>query len=96
MSALGLPSPIGATQTILRKQVRVVVIDILLPEMRGDKLAELFRRNPRLSHLKLVLISGDPDLLARLAKEVKADAVVPKSAGDEALAKAVARLLDRT
>jgi CheY-like chemotaxis protein len=96
MSALGLPSPIGATQAILRRSVRVVVIDIFLPEMRGDKLAALFRKNQRLSELKLVLVSGDPDLLARLAKEAKADAALPKTAGEEALAQLVTRLLDRS
>lgn len=93
-SAGDLPSPIGASREIIRNGVKLVVIDINMPTMRGDKLAALFRKSDRLKHLKLVLISGsDIDQLRALAKEVDADAVVAKSEGNDALVKTVRRLL---
>ena len=33
-----LPSPIGATRAILANKVDVVVIDVMMPGMRGDRL----------------------------------------------------------
>jgi CheY-like chemotaxis protein len=94
---IDLPSPIGATSAILRKSVRVVVIDVHMPSMRGDKLAALFRKSDRLAHLKIVLASGaDASLLKELADEVKADAIVSKSEGNEALVRAVRKLLEES
>ena len=53
-----LPSPIGATKHIVTEEVQVVVIDIMMPSMRGDKLAALLSRNPKLKELGVVLVSG--------------------------------------
>jgi len=57
-AVLDLPSPIGATRGVVRHGVRLVVVDIHMPAMSGDKLAALFRDNPRLSEVKVVLVSG--------------------------------------
>jgi CheY-like chemotaxis protein len=74
-----LPSPIGATQTIFQEQIDVVVLDVMMPALSGDKLARMLRSNPRLGSLVIVLVSsasmGD---LKQLAASVKADAVVSK------------------
>lgn len=40
---VALPSPIGATQVIVRQQARVVVLDVCMPSLRGDRLLTLFR-----------------------------------------------------
>ena len=78
--AVGLPSPIGATVAVIRHEVRLVVIDIHMPTMRGDALAKLFRKNPRLDGLKLILTSGTaPECLDVLADEVSADGIVAKA-----------------
>jgi PleD family two-component response regulator len=80
MRALELASPIGATRTILNNKVEVVVIDVLMPGMRGDRLASLFRGNPRFKRLAVVLVSGEQDVdLERMAREAGADAAVSKS-----------------
>ena len=89
---VGLASPIGATRAILTNAVSVVVIDVLMPGMRGDRLAALFRGNPRLRELGVVLVSGDDSELSRLSSEVSADAIVSKSALHE-LVPAVRRAL---
>ena len=95
LAVLDLPSPIGATRSIVRHNVRLVVIDINMPSMRGDKLAALFRNNDRLKELKLVLVSRtEPERLSDLAVEVGADGVVSKSAGTDALVHMVRQLIE--
>jgi len=93
-AVLDLPSPIGATRGVVRHGVRLVVVDIQMPAMSGDRLAALFRDNPRLSEVKVVLVSGVAvDALEELAADVGADAVVSKTKGDGALIAAVRRLI---
>jgi len=96
LRVIDLPSPIGATSAILRSQVRVVVVDVNMPSIRGDKLAALFRKSARMSTIGIILISGtEVEALDRLAREVGADAVLPKSAGTDALVMKVKALLAR-
>ena len=87
-------SPIGATRTIIRDRIDVVVIDIQMPAMRGDKLARLFRENPRFAGLGVILVSGRPlSELRRIGQEVDADAVIAKSDLARSLAGAVQNVL---
>jgi len=75
-----LPSPIGATRTILRERIEVVILDIHMPQMNGDKSAKMLRENPRLQDLGIIMVSScDVAQLETLAKRVGADAVVPKA-----------------
>lgn len=77
---VALPSPIGATQAIVRHQARIVVLDVFMPTIRGDRLLTLFRKNQRLGHLSVILISGHSEReLEQLQMEVQADAVLSKS-----------------
>lgn len=76
---LALPSPIGATQAIVRHQVRIVVLDVFMPTIRGDRLLTLFRKNQRLGQLSVILMSGHSEReLEQLQLEVQADAVLSK------------------
>ncbi|WP_437279812.1 response regulator [Sorangium sp. So ce375] len=76
---LALPSPIGATQAIVRLKARVVVVDVFMPTIRGDRLLTLFRKNQRLGQLSVILISGHSEReLEQLKLEVQADAVLSK------------------
>jgi DNA-binding response OmpR family regulator len=88
-----LPSPIGATREIIRRDCGFVVIDIEMPALRGDKLASLFRANPRFAGVVVVLVSSLPEEeLQRLASEVGADAFIPKSRLPGELVTALRRL----
>jgi two-component system OmpR family response regulator len=72
-------SPIGVTRIILNEAIDVVVVDVNLPSMRGDALAALFRKQPRLAHLGVVLVSGiDAEELSRLTRESEADGMCTK------------------
>jgi two-component system chemotaxis sensor kinase CheA len=74
-----LPSAIGATRTIFQEQIDVVVVDVMLPDISGDKLARLLRENSRGSDIAIVLVSSRPtEELESLAALARADAVVSK------------------
>jgi CheY-like chemotaxis protein len=74
-----LSSPIGATQTISREKIDIVVLDIMMPGLSGDKLAKMLRANPRLGRIGIVLVSScNPAELQEVAASVRADAVVLK------------------
>ncbi|WP_437677798.1 response regulator [Sorangium sp. So ce131] len=76
---VALPSPIGATQAIVRQKARIVVVDVFMPTIRGDRLLTLFRKNQRLGHLSVILMSGHSEQeLQHLQMEVQADAILSK------------------
>lgn len=75
-----LPSPIGATRTILSERIDIVILDIFMPQMDGDKSAKMLRENARLDGLAIILVSSCDTLrLTEIAARVNADAVVSKA-----------------
>lgn len=88
-----LPSPIGATRTILTERIDVVILDVFMPQLDGDKFAKLLKDNPKLSRVAIVLVSScEPGELGEIAIRVKADAVVSKGDARTKLADVVARV----
>jgi len=83
-------STIGVTNKIVREEINVVVIDVMMPTIRGDRLATLLRKNAALGALGVVLVSSCPaEELQQLASEVGAEAVVGKQEARTELARAV-------
>jgi CheY-like chemotaxis protein len=83
-------STIGLTNRLIRDHFQVVVLDVMMPTISGDKLTALLRKNDQLSHLGIVLVSSAPkDELESMAKDLGADAVVSKEEARERLATAV-------
>jgi CheY-like chemotaxis protein len=88
-----LPSPIGATRAARDLGVKVVVIDQNLPAMDGTKLAALFRSNPGMRGIRVVLVSGnDEATMAELARKAQVDAFVSKRSLHKELVSTVRRL----
>jgi DNA-binding response OmpR family regulator len=88
---LELPSAIGATKVIYGSDVDAVVLDVMLPDIDGDKLARVLRQNSRGKHLAIVLVSSrSTEELELLAYSAKADAVVNKREIRQRLASVVA------
>lgn len=74
-----LPSAIGASREIYRNEIDAVVLDVMMPDINGDKLARLLRGNSRGGALVIVLVSSRPlEELEGLARAAGADAVVAK------------------
>lgn len=89
-------SPLGVTRTLIRENISVVVLDVEMPALRGDKLVQLFRQNKRLDKLGLVLVSSkDGAELADIGKAAGADAVVTKKDLDHALVAEVHKLFTK-
>jgi CheY-like chemotaxis protein len=96
LSVISSDSAIGATRLVLRCGVSVVVADLNMPAMQGSSLLTVFRRNPRLAHVAVVLLSGvSADELVAAASEVGADAAVSKLDMSTQLLPIVTRLLRR-
>jgi len=90
----GLPSPIGASRKARELNVAVVIIDQNLPAMDGSRLAALFRGNPQMRNIRLVLVSGnDASVMAEIMKHAQADAFVSKRDMQRDLARTVLKLL---
>jgi CheY-like chemotaxis protein len=88
-----LSSPIGASQTISREKIELLVLDIMMPGLSGDKLAKMLRANPRLGRIGIVLVSScNPAELEQVATSVRADAVVLKSEVRQKLLPALMRV----
>jgi CheY-like chemotaxis protein len=78
VSSMG--SVFGLTNHLINEHVEVVVLDVMMPSIRGDKLAALLRKNPALASLGVVLISALPEAeLTQLMVEVQVDAFVAKA-----------------
>ncbi len=87
---VSLPSAIGATRAIYKNDVDAVVLDVMMPDINGDKVARLLRQNARGRNLAIVLVSSRPGgELAQLAASADADAVVEKGQIRQSLSKAV-------
>ncbi|HEU4580086.1 MAG TPA: response regulator [Polyangiaceae bacterium] len=91
-----LPSPIGATKHIVEHQIEVVVLDVMMPSMRGDKLAALLGRNPKLKNLGVVLVtSARAEDVSMLADSVSSVTIVTKDGLQADLPQAVRRAAKR-
>lgn len=94
--ATALASPIGATKRVIDEGISVVVLDVMMPSMSGDKLATLLRKNSHLADLGVVLVSSSPrHTVEHLVKEVQADALVSKDEVRTTLAAAVTQAARR-
>ena len=91
-----LPSPIGATKHIVENQIEVVVLDLMMPSMRGDKLAALLGRNPKLKNLGVVLVtSARAEDVSELTDAISFVAIVSKDGLQADLPQAVRRAAKR-
>lgn len=89
-------SPIGATVEIVRSEIDVVIVDVDFAVMSGDRFAELIRRNDRLDHIGLLLVTSSGAMAAQqMAKDVGADGGLTRAALRPNLPAAVERALVR-
>ncbi len=90
----GLPTPIGATRVARQLNVKVVVIDQNLPAMDGSKRAALFRKNPSMASIRVVLVSGgDETAMSALARDAEVDAFVSKRSMHDQLVTTIRRIV---
>ena len=94
IDAHGLPSPIGVTRKAREKLAQVIIVDQNLPAMDGSKLTALFRSNPALRGIRVIMVSGnDESQMLAVAREAQADAFICKERLQDDLVQTVRRLL---
>jgi len=84
-----LENPLGTSRVVNHEKPDVVLMDVEMPAMEGNKAVEILLKH-RLHDCKILLYSGcAPAELESLAKACGANGFVPKSVTDAALALAV-------
>lgn len=93
---VALPSAIGATRLILQQRIEAAVVDLSMPGLSGDRLVEVLRKNPRLSRLVVILVSGENDAeLKTIRRKVDVQGVMSKNVIARELLPLLERLLPR-
>jgi CheY-like chemotaxis protein len=90
-----LENPLGMSRVVNHEKPDLVLMDVEMPAMEGDKAVEIFLRH-RLHACKILLYSGrPPSELDKLARACGASGFVPKTVTDAALAEAIRTHLSR-
>jgi two-component system chemotaxis response regulator CheY len=91
-----LASPIGATQVIVSQQINVVVVDLNMPVMQGDRFISLLRSWDKIRDVPTILLSSaSPATLHAVAKELPGVATVSKTTMHRTLPETLQRVLSR-
>jgi DNA-binding response OmpR family regulator len=91
-----LGSAIGVSRTVFQRDIEAVILDVMLPDLNGDKLVQVLRQNSRGKDLAIVLVSSQPaHELRAIAMAADADAIVPKSDIRQRLGTALAQAVQR-
>jgi CheY-like chemotaxis protein len=86
-------SAFGFSSVLMRQRPDLVLLDVGMPALTGDKVAAIALRN-HIHDCPLVLFSDrSPTELARLTKECGADGFINKTEDPAALLRAVSRFL---
>ena len=72
---------VGAIANLKRLAIQVAIVDVHLPQIKGDQFVALLRKTPALDGVRVIMITGEEDeaALASIGAQVKADAILPKS-----------------
>ena len=85
--------PFGSTNTVIHVQPDLVLLDVNMPALSGDRLAEVLRANGRTRNVMLVLhSSNDEDHLRTTARRLGLDGYICKGSPSTLRAKVAALL----
>ena len=87
---------LGTSQAIVEEAPDVVLLDINMPALAGDTLAEIVRRNPRAADVPIIFHSGEAlSVVQSRARDVGALGALPKTDDDASFLAQFERLLKR-
>lgn len=93
---LTIDSWVHATEYIFKHDIDLILLDINMPGLSGDKLAEVLMRSVKSKPLNIVLFSAMNETeLRRMAKEVGAMGYIPKTFDGAVLSTRVRRFLKK-
>lgn len=83
---VSLESAVGSTSVIFREEPDLVLLDVNMPTLSGERLAEILRSNSRLQNCRILLYSGaSQEELSKVVRACGADGYVSKSSATEDL-----------
>ena len=93
---LTLDSWVHATEYIFKHDIDLILLDINMPGLSGDKLAEVLMKSVKSKPVNIVLFSAmDEDELRRKTKDVGALGYIPKTFDGNLLRSRVRRFLKK-
>jgi len=88
---------LGTSARMLRERPAAVLLDVSMPGITGDALAEMVRSKQQLRGVVVVLHSSRPrDELEELARRCGADGAIPKTGSSTAVVEELGRLLEKS
>ncbi len=88
-----LSSPIGVRAKIKEVNPAVVVLDIMMPGLTGDRLAQMIKNVSELRKVSIIFYSATPQAEAQLPISLQSITYVHKRQGPAGLAKAIRNVL---
>jgi len=85
-----------AMKLALSSSIDIVVTDAIMPNLSGQQLAAFLRKNPKLSTVPIVLLTGQEDKEAATPADVSIDAFLYKPVKADELKACVGKLLNTT
>ncbi len=77
-------SPVGTAADVLARRIEIVVLDVMMPGLRGDDLARMLKRHPATSNVGIVLHSSlSSDRLRPLIMTTGALGVIEKTSNGQ-------------
>lgn len=93
---VALSSPLGLTAALYRQRPDLLLLDVDMPALSGEKVTELVKANQRFDSTRVVLYSSrSPSELKETAARCGADGFVQKTGKPDDLVQAVNQLLAR-
>ena len=93
---LAIDSWVHATEYIFKHNIDLILLDINMPGLSGDKLAEVLKKSVKSKAVNIVLFSAmDESDLRRKAKEAEAMGYIPKTFDGNLLKARVRRFLKK-
>lgn len=89
-------SPIGAALRVVNEKPDVVLVDLDMASMGGDRLILALKQGPRTAHIPVCIYTGqNPRIAEDAVRRSRADGYIPKGCDPLALAHAVRRAMSR-
>jgi CheY-like chemotaxis protein len=85
-----------AMKVALSSAMDVVITDAIMPNLGGQELARFLRQNPKLSHVPIVLLTGQQNKQAATLRDESIDAFLIKPVKADDLANCLASLLQKS
>jgi len=82
-----------AMKVAMSSAIDVVVTDAIMPNLSGQQLAAFLRKNPKLSRIPIVLLTGQENKTASATADVSIDAYLYKPVKAEELRACLAKFL---